>query len=553
MLPEFFAFQCPTRLIYGAGIVERLGDEVRRFGPRRALLVTDRVIGGLGIPARLQGGLGPHIQVAATWDDVPPNSDLKTVEACAEAGRSAGCDMVVALGGGSVIDTAKVANLLLVKGGRVADHMGARLLDHRLHPFLVVPTTAGTGSEVTNVAVIADPARDVKLPFVEDPFLPDLAVLDPTVTVSMPPKVTAATGMDALTHAVEAYVDSEWSPMTDALALHAVRMVFQHLLRAVAFPQDLEARGGMLVAAALAGLAFTHSMVGVVHGVAHALGGVYGLPHGVANGVILPFGMEHNLSARQARFADLAVAMGASNLVPAPVRAREAVLRVRLLLARLAWLADFPRNLEEAGVTDGLARMDTVVDHAMADGSMLYNPAPVEAGDVRGILERAHRARVIPVPVSRSRLKAAAVAGPRKEASNVFQSSDELYDILGGFFLRIEEEPQIQKALLSSRLRIRFHYTRPEATITVDCTGERVRVDLGDSDVVPEVEMTMTADFAHAFWHGDVNLVRALARREVKARGEVPKSVKLLPILKPAYALYPSYLESRGLKHLILK
>jgi alcohol dehydrogenase class IV len=207
-----------------------------------------------------------------------------------------------------------VANLLMSKGGNVADHMGAYLLDvtDRLLPAIVIPTTAGTGSEVTKVAVIADPDNDVKLPFAEEQFLPQLAILDPEMTVSMPPRLTAYTGMDALVHAIEAYVDKEWSPASDALALHAIRLITDNILQACNKPDDLQARGAMQVGSFLAGVAFSHSMVGMVHAIAHALGGVYHIPHGLANTLILPEVMAYNLESQIERYADVALAMGVS-------------------------------------------------------------------------------------------------------------------------------------------------------------------------------------------------------------------------------------------------
>jgi len=188
--------------------------------------VTDKILLDAGPVDRVKAGFKKtNIKITAIFDDVPPNSTITTVQNCAALGKKNKCDMIIAVGGGSVIDTAKVANLIMVKGGDVEDHMGAYLLDISDHllPVIVIPTTAGTGSEVTKVAVIADPDNDVKLPFAEEQFLPQLAILDPEMTVSLPPKLTAATGMDALVHAIEAYVDKEWSPASDALALHAIR------------------------------------------------------------------------------------------------------------------------------------------------------------------------------------------------------------------------------------------------------------------------------------------------------------------------------------------
>ena len=313
MLPEYFEFSLPTKLIYGFGILKNMGHAVAPFGKRRAVLVTDKILLKAG-PADMvkEGFKGTDIEIVCTYSNVPPNSAIKTVMQCSRLARRNKCDMVIAVGGGSVMDTAKVANLLVVKGGKLEDHMGAYLLDPNEHllPSIFIPTTAGTGSEVTKIAVIADPENDVKLPFAEEQFLPRLAILDPEVTVPMPGKLTATTGMDALTHAIEAYVDKEWSPASDALAIHAIRLISGNILQACAHPEDIQARGAMLVGSFLAGVAFSHSMVGMTHGISHALGGVYHIPHGLANALVLPEVMEYNLDVRMERFSDIAIAMG---------------------------------------------------------------------------------------------------------------------------------------------------------------------------------------------------------------------------------------------------
>jgi alcohol dehydrogenase class IV len=553
MLPEYFSFQLPTKVVYGAGLAGKLADELGRFGRRKVLLVTDRVIAGLGLPEKIEAGLkGSKVKVVATFDDVPPNSEITTVEACADLGLAAKANMIIAVGGGSVIDTAKVANILMKKGGRVADHQGAQLVTKPLFPLVVVPTTAGTGSEVTRFAVIADKANDVKLPFTEDYLQPELAVLDPEITATMPPRITGATGMDALTHAIEAYLDTEWSPASDAMALQAIQMIGRNILVAAAHPDDLEARGQMLAASCLAGIAFSHSMVGIVHGIAHSLGGVYGLAHGEANGLILPYGMEHNLESSTDRLADVAMALGGPQMPTPALTARMGILKVRMLSRKLSYLKALPPNLKQAGIGDGLARLDQVVETAMVDGSMLYNPCPVRPEAVERIVRRAYKQPAFPLPVSRARLKRAAQRARAREVRNAYKDTDDLYDVLGGFLLTLKDHPEIGPKFAGSNLLIRFNYRNPDASITIDATGAVVEYDMGESPRTAEVEMTMDADFAHAFWHGKANVVSALTRRQVTSRGAVQKAVKLLPILKPAFQLYPEYLRGKGLEHLVV-
>lgn len=613
MLPEYFEFTLPTKLIYGIDILNSIGDAVARFGKRKALLVTDEILVSAGPVDKVkQGFKKTDIKIAAVFDQVPPNSTIQTVQECAALGIKEKCNMVIAVGGGSVIDTAKVANLLMVKGGKVEDHMGAYLLksSEQLMPAIVIPTTAGTGSEVTKVAVIADPDHDVKLPFAEEQFLPELAVLDPEMTVSMPPKLTACTGMDALVHAIEAYVDKEWSPASDALSLHAIKLLTQNILQACDKPQDLQARGAMQVGSFLAGVAFSHSMVGMVHGISHALGGVYHIPHGLANALILPEVMAYNLESKLERYADVALAMGVSfpnvvsdgqsviksgaldlvtkavkktdldslkNLVETKAHKirdfavnklenlgfidgwirRQAALagieKVRVLNRQLAYLTGMPLNLKDAGISDGLAKLDQVADTAMEDGSMLYNPVEPDHEAVMDIVESVYYSTQTPLKVTPEDLRPQAQrkAASRK-MSNVFKNSGMVYDILLGFYDMLKNDPDIGPSLQQTKLCIQFRYTKPDAVITIDATGDEIEFTKGDFKGNPEVTMSMNADFAHKFWHGKANLVTALTRRQVKAKGNVPKTLKLLPILKPAYDLYPDFLRDNGYEELIL-
>ena len=586
MLPDYFEFSLPTRVIYRAGLIDDPQEVLAHWGQRRALLVTDAVLVATGLVERVKTGLArTQVEIVAVYDQVPPNSTIQAVEECAALGNAHHCDFIIALGGGSVLDTAKVANLLMVCGGKVADHMGAYLLGtQRLLPFILIPSTAGTGSEVTKVAVIADPEHDVKLPFAETQFLPDLALLDPAVTATLPPKLAAMTGMDALTHAIEAYVDKEWSPAADALALQAIRLIRDALLRACAHPEDAQARGAMLAASCLAGVAFSHSMVGMVHGISHALGGVYHIPHGLANALLLPEVMEYNLETRLDRYADIAEALGVafprpgaalSNLLrysrlsfAAPLAkpwfaldryfrrkaAQASITYIRNLNRHLAYVTGMPLNLRDAGVQDQLAKLDQVVETAMADGAMLYNPREPEPAAVRRIVQNVYATTVQPLAPCAADLQTASTAAHSAELRNVFADSATFYSVLGGFLERLKDDPQIGAALHESQLCVRFEYSAPPAVLTIDARGATVQVYRGETFAGnPEVTMRMSADFAHAFWHGRINLVSALTRRQVTAKGNLPKTLRLLPILKPAYALYPQYLKELGMADKILR
>ncbi len=607
MLPEYFEFSLPTKVVYGIGILGKIGEAVQSMGPCKALLVTDEILVKMGPVDKVKDGFkDTNITIAATFDKVPPNSTLKCVMDCAKMAKKHQVNLIIAVGGGSVIDTAKVANVIIKKGGKLEDHMGAYLLDpgEEILPMIVVPTTAGTGSEVTKAAVILDPDNNVKLPFAEEQFLPKLAVLDPEVTLTMPGKLTAYTGMDALTHAIESYVGKEWSPAADALALHAIRLLTANILQACAKPDDMQARGSMLVGSFLAGVAFSHSMCGLVHSIAHALGGAYHIPHGLANALALPDVMEYNLETQPDRYADVAAAMGVSfpqfitqwqNLIkagtilevlPASMKdrvrsssfmargraarvvgnlsfvdrffqmqaARAGAEKIRTLNRQLSHLTGMPLNLKDAGVGDNLAKIEGVADKAMEDGTTLYNPRDPEREDVIAIVRRLHDQKLSPLPVSDEDLSGPAAGGlGEKDASGYFKDSETLYDVLVNFFEELKAHPEIGPSLKKSNLIVQFRYKNPDAVITIDASGDDVLLYKAEEfKGSPEVTMSMNADFAHKFWHGKANLLTALTRRQVQAKGNVPKTVKLLPILNPAYDLYPKYLREKGLGDIVI-
>lgn len=379
MVPEFFEFYLPTRIISGAGLVDQLGQELERIGLTRGFLVTDQMLQKSGLVDRVLAGLqGSSVQVAGIFTEVVPNSEIGIVEKGAALARETRPDFILALGGGSVIDTAKGINILCSQGGNLLDYEGLNLVNEPLGPLVAIPTTAGTGSEVTQYAVIKDQTRQIKLTFMSPHLLPRLAVLDPEMTLGLPPQLTASTGLDALTHAVEACVSTATNPVAQGLGWQAARLISRYLPQATANGQDLEARHSLLVASSMAGMAFNSAMVGIVHAMAHACGGLYGVPHGLANAILLPHGMEYNLPVCLEAFGDLARAMGKGT------RAALAIEAVQELSAACG----LPRRLRDAGVPEsGLA---SVAEAAALDGAIYTNPRPAEVEDILEILRRAY-------------------------------------------------------------------------------------------------------------------------------------------------------------------
>ena len=392
MLPEFFEFYNPTRVVYGVGIASDFKAELDVLGIGKYFIVSDKVINDLSLVNKVLDGLtSAGIEVTGEFVDVPQDAEIKAVNACAEQATTSGAEGLIAIGGGSVIDTAKAANILICEGGDLmGDHAGAHTLTRPLKPLVVIPTTVGTGSEVTLVAVVYDEENKVKMPFTDKFLLPSLAILDPEMTLSMPPKLTASTAMDALTHAVEAYVDLQWSPVSDALAAGAVQLIFENVVQATEHGGDLEARGGLLVGSNLAGIAFSHSMVGCVHSMAHAVGGVCRVPHGVANAILLPHGMEYNFEEVKHKFAKLAPIMGEEvSGLSGDDAGQKAIEAVRKLTGTLNRMGALPLSLREVGVSED--DLPEIAEAAVMDGASFYNPREVVADEILVHLKNAYQ------------------------------------------------------------------------------------------------------------------------------------------------------------------
>jgi alcohol dehydrogenase len=309
-MQEFFEFALGSRVLYKCGIARELGQVLADLGVSRAFIVADKGVIAAGLLAPVINGLESHVVVAGVYDNVPPNSSLETVEAATAAAREAGADVLIAVGGGSPIDTAKGMRILLTLGGAIPEYEGYNTIPDRLVPMVAVPTTAGTGSEVTPVAVIRDEGADRKISLASRFLVPDIAVLDPELTLTLPPRLTAATGMDALAHAIEAYVSTENNPFSDSLALSAIEIIANNLRDAVQLGNNTEARSQMMLASCMAGVSNASSWYGVVHAIAHAVGGKYPVHHGTLIAIILPHGMAFNAPVAPERYVRIARAMG---------------------------------------------------------------------------------------------------------------------------------------------------------------------------------------------------------------------------------------------------
>ena len=391
MLPEFYQFHHPTKVIYGESLAVDFSHEVEELNAKRYFVVSDQVLNSLGLIQSVTEGLTQAgFVVTGEFLDVPQDASVEAVENISRQAIESGAEGLIAIGGGSVIDAAKAANFVFSEGGDlIEDYSGASTLARPLKPFIAIPTTAGTGSECTLVAVVYDVENKTKLCFSDKFLLPDLAVLDPVMTQSLPPGLTASTGMDALAHAVESYVGVDTSPHSEALAVAAIELIFNHLVRVTENGDDLAARGAMLIAANMAGISFSHSMVGCVHSMSHAVGGIARVPHGVANAILLPHGMEYNFEVCKEKFARLAPVMGEDvSGLPVEEAARKTIQAIRNLTRRLNALDAIPVRLKDAGVPE--ENLSLIAEAAVEDGTIVYNPREVVADDILVHLKNAY-------------------------------------------------------------------------------------------------------------------------------------------------------------------
>jgi alcohol dehydrogenase class IV len=390
---DFWQQRMPTRVIAGRDLLGSTGFEFQKEGAHRVFIVTDKVIRGTGLVERVEAGIADGgLEVAGVFDDVPQDSSTEVVDRCAAAAKESGADSILAVGGGSVMDTAKIASAIFTHGGTAREQEGFFLMPREddgmgrpldIVPLACIPTTAGTGSEVSMAAVIKVPEESLKIEIFDFPLAPRLAILDPESTRTLPPSVAAATGMDAMTHAIEGYTCTEWDPYQDARSLQALRLIRDNFERAVERgPEDDDARGNMLVAASLA---ITHNL-GAVHAMSHPAGAHYGVPHGVANAIHLPHVIRFNAAGGSEiadRFRDVNELLGLEAGGSDGEAADALSDHITELIARLG----LPTRLSEVGVPeDGIPAL---VEGAMGDGTTLMNPREPGEEDYAELYRRA--------------------------------------------------------------------------------------------------------------------------------------------------------------------
>ena len=386
-----FSWVNRPRIMYSPGLRSEVGYEMAQLGGKRAVIFTDKGLVAAGIVEMVADEVRKSdLELAGIFDSIIQDARIDIINAGAAFYRKCGADCMIAVGGGSVMDTAKAVNIM-ISGGHddfqpLADQAGLWEGAKQLPPHIAFPTTAGTGCEVTNAMVVLDVAAHAKLQVTHPYCNCDIAMLDPELTVKLPAKITAFTGIDALTHAIEGITSTGAEPIADALGLHAIRLIFKYLPIAVKNPEDITARGHMLLASSIAGMCFVNTMTGGVHATAHALGALYGIPHGLANAIMLPVVMAFNASEVPERYMMIADAMGLDVKDKKPVEAAKMAVKAVVSLKKKIGLTD---TLKDFKVPNDPAKLKPLVELAAADGQVSYNPHYLEEEDILKIYMKA--------------------------------------------------------------------------------------------------------------------------------------------------------------------
>lgn len=384
---ESFLFKCPTKIIYGIGKACHIDEILKDFNCKKVLVVTDKVLEKTESFIKMTEALKAGGVDFGIYSDTQPEPPIEVIDEAAAMLRASDYEGIIAVGGGSPIDTSKAIAMLKTNDGSARDYMfgGSKTVVNPPLPLICVPTTAGSGSEVTAASVISDNKNKIKLSITSELIMPRAAVIDPLMQVGMPMRITASTGMDALTHAIEAYTSLDANPMSDMYAVKAMELIAGSIRTAAYHPTNLEARGNMALASVLAAAAFVNGGLGAVHGISQSIGGIAHVPHGVANSMMLPFVMEVNVKGNYKKFAHIARLLGEST---EGLSDTEAALKSVDAVKRMAADLQIPDRLSKVQVTKDM--FDTIIKGTMEYRLLRQNPVPITPETVKNILEKAY-------------------------------------------------------------------------------------------------------------------------------------------------------------------
>ncbi len=416
-LPGYYEFCSRVKMISGHKALEEIPEALLNLKAEKPLIITDKGVAGAGLIKQVTAAMNKakktsKVKVGATYDDVPPDSDIKVVNEVAKLYKSKKCDSIIAVGGGSVLDTAKGVNIVVSENASdLMQYAGYGAIKRKLNPVIAIPTTSGTGSEMTLAAVIADHSNNIKMVFGSYFLLPDYAIIDSRMTKTLPASITAFTAMDALTHAIEAYTCLAKNPLSDTMAMSAIQLITHNVVNVVKKPNDMEGRLALANASAMAGIAFSNSMVGMVHTLGHATGGVCNVPHGICMNILLPYGLEYNMHKTGKYTGELLYPMAGEevyNSTPEKERPVKTVEHVRKLIQDLHDATDgkHPRWFKEVYDRDGnqmvpREKLPDIARTGMSDASQFYNPEDLDYNDLLWVMENAWEG----TPLDRKKVK----------------------------------------------------------------------------------------------------------------------------------------------------
>lgn len=380
-----FPFRMPEVFYAGAGALEKLGPEVKRFGSR-VVVITDKVLVQVGVVDPVLARLKEAGVRFTVFDEVEPEPSTENCALAVQAVRKSGARAIVAVGGGSALDVAKAGSILASNGGLIADYFGVGKVPRPGLPLIALPTTSGTGSEVTFNAIFTDRAQKLKIGVVSPYLMPRVAIVDPALTLTCPPAITAATGIDALTHAIESFTAPKATPQTDLYALEAIRLIARSLRKAVWAGGNLESRTAMAYGSTFAGISLANAGVGAVHALAYPVGGQFGISHGVSNSLLLPYVLEFNMVADTMKFARVAEAMG-ENVTG--LSAREAAVKAVQAVRTLSLDVGIPQRLRDVSIPEN--SLSGLAEAAMKVTRLLENnPRRVTLADALALYRAAY-------------------------------------------------------------------------------------------------------------------------------------------------------------------
>ncbi len=379
-----FIYPRSPEIIFGRGSIRNLPDKVKALGIDQVFVVSDKGIRKAGITDKLIALLQEANIKVNLFEEIEKEPTAMNIEEAKKELKASGAKMVIGLGGGSALDVSKAVALLATNEGDILSYVGVEKFKKEGLPLIAIPTTAGTGSEVTRFIVFIGPEVKTKLVIVSQLAIPKCAILDPELTITLPPKVTAATGMDALTHAIESYVNVSSNYLSESLSMKAIQLIAKSLRKAVARGSNIEAREEMLAASLLAGLAFNSTRLGIVHAMSQPAGGHFDIPHGISNAILLPYVMEYNLIGNIERYIDIAVAFGEKIDGLSPMEAAmRSVKAVRDLMRDIG----ITEKLGDFGVRE--EDLEMLASEAMESGNILVNPRFPSKEDIIEIYKKA--------------------------------------------------------------------------------------------------------------------------------------------------------------------